>query len=147
MDRPRMASCAVDERLVFGPARTVESGVVRKLGLVITRAGATSTADFEAELARFGQELVRRNVAAYAVIAYLADYFRSTIYPALTPLAFDPGHPFPFISNLSKNLAVVVRHDGQTKFARVKIPDRLPRFVRGTADVRQQHHVRQRQQL
>lgn len=64
-----------------------------------------------------------------AVAAYVADYFRSTIFPALTPLAFDPGHPFPFISNLSKNLAVVVRHDGQTKFARVKIPDRLPRFV------------------
>ena len=47
----------------------------------------------------------------------------------LTPLAFDPGHPFPYISNLSKNLAVVVKHGGRTKFARVKIPDVLPRFV------------------
>ena len=47
----------------------------------------------------------------------------------LTPLAFDPGHPFPFISNLSKNFAVVVRHGGRTKFARVKVPDTLPRFV------------------
>ncbi len=64
MDRPRMASCAVDERLLFGPVRTVESGVVRKLGLVLTRGGATSSADFEAELARFGQELIRRNVGA-----------------------------------------------------------------------------------
>ena len=47
----------------------------------------------------------------------------------LTPLAFDPGHPFPLISNLSKNFAVVVRHGGRTKFARVKVPDVLPRFI------------------
>jgi polyphosphate kinase len=47
----------------------------------------------------------------------------------LTPLAFDPGHPFPYISNLSMNFAVVVRHGGRTKFARVKVPDMLPRFV------------------
>jgi uncharacterized protein (TIGR02118 family) len=64
MDRPRMASCPVNERLLFGPARIVESGVVRKLGLVLTRAGATSTADFEAELTRFGKELMRRNEGA-----------------------------------------------------------------------------------
>jgi polyphosphate kinase len=51
------------------------------------------------------------------------------IFPLLTPLAFDPRHPFPFISNRSKNLAVVVRHNRRTKFARVKIPDVLPRFV------------------
>ena len=47
----------------------------------------------------------------------------------LTPLAFDPGHPFPYISNLSMNLAVRVRHGGRTKFARVKVPGMLPRFV------------------
>ena len=47
----------------------------------------------------------------------------------LTPLAFDPGHPFPFISNLSMNVAVVVRHQHRTRFARVKLPDVLPRFI------------------
>ena len=51
------------------------------------------------------------------------------IHPVLTPLAFDPGHPFPFISNLSMNLAVVVEHNGRTRFARVKLPDVLPRFA------------------
>jgi polyphosphate kinase len=61
---------------------------------------------------------------------YLRDYFRNNIHPVLTPLAFDLGHPFPFISNLSINLAVVVRHRARTRFARVKIPDVLPRFVR-----------------
>jgi polyphosphate kinase len=60
---------------------------------------------------------------------YLQQYFSREISPALTPLAFDPGHPFPFISNLSQNLAVVVKHAGKTRFARVKIPDVLPRFV------------------
>jgi polyphosphate kinase len=53
----------------------------------------------------------------------------------LTPLAFDPGHPFPLISNLSMNFAVVVRHGNRTKFARVKVPDVLPRFVAIPADV------------
>jgi polyphosphate kinase len=60
---------------------------------------------------------------------HLSGYFSREICPVLTPLAFDPGHPFPFISNLSKNFAVVVRHGGRTKFARVKVPDALPRFV------------------
>jgi polyphosphate kinase len=60
---------------------------------------------------------------------YLNGYFSRDICPVLTPLAFDPGHPFPFISNLSTNFAVVVRHAGRIKFARVKVPDVLPRFV------------------
>ena len=63
------------------------------------------------------------------VKAFLAGYFKVHIWPVLTPLAFDPGHPFPHISNLSTSLAVVVRHSGRTKFARVKVPDKLPRFV------------------
>ena len=64
-----------------------------------------------------------------AVREHLSTYFSREICPVLTPLAFDPGHPFPFISNLSKNFAVVVKHGGRTKFARVKMPDVLPRFI------------------
>jgi polyphosphate kinase len=60
---------------------------------------------------------------------YLASYFRSEIFPLLTPLAFDPAHPFPLISGRSQNFAVVVRHRRRTKFARVKVPPLLPRFV------------------
>ena len=63
------------------------------------------------------------------VRTYLAEYFAREVYPVVTPLAFDPGHPFPLISNLSKNVAVVVSHEGRTKFARVKVPDVLPRFI------------------
>jgi polyphosphate kinase len=60
---------------------------------------------------------------------HLASYFKTDVFPLLTPLAFDPGHPFPHISNRSKNFAVAVQHNRRTKFARVKIPDILPRFV------------------
>ena len=58
------------------------------------------------------------------------SYFRHVVYPVLTPLAFDPGRPFPHISNLSLNLAVAVRDlKGVERFARVKIPDTLPQLV------------------
>ncbi len=57
-------------------------------------------------------------------------YFDELVFPVLTPLAFDPGRPFPHISNLSLNLAVLVRgKDGTQRFARVKVPDTLPRLV------------------
>jgi polyphosphate kinase len=57
-------------------------------------------------------------------------YFSETVFPVLTPLALDPGRPFPHISNLSLNLAVLIRdHSGQEKFARVKVPDSLPQLV------------------
>ncbi len=61
----------------------------------------------------------------------MTDYFEQEIFPVLTPLAFDPGHPFPHISNLSLNLAVEVRDPdtGQIRFARVKVPDALPRLI------------------
>jgi polyphosphate kinase len=58
------------------------------------------------------------------------DYFREVVYPVLTPLALDPGHPFPHISNLSLNLAIVIRDKkGNEKFARLKVPDTLARLV------------------
>ncbi len=63
---------------------------------------------------------------------YLAQHFRRVIFPALTPLAVAPGRPFPYISNLSLSLAVLVRDPtgGETVFARVKVPTEiLPRFV------------------
>ncbi len=57
-------------------------------------------------------------------------YFSETVFPTLTPLAFDPGRPFPHISNLSLNLAVLIRDSqGVEHFARVKVPDSLPQLV------------------
>jgi polyphosphate kinase len=62
----------------------------------------------------------------------LKRYFDNQIFPVLTPLAVDPAHPFPYISGLSLNLAVVLRNpeNGTEHFARVKVPPLLPRFVR-----------------
>ncbi|OLB78933.1 MAG: RNA degradosome polyphosphate kinase [Actinobacteria bacterium 13_2_20CM_2_71_6] len=61
----------------------------------------------------------------------LRDYFRDQVFPVLTPLAVDPAHPFPYISGLSLNLAVVVRDPdgGPELFARVKVPNNVPRLV------------------
>ena len=56
------------------------------------------------------------------------SYFTEVIFPILTPMAFDPGHPFPHISNLSLNLAVLIR-DSRDHFARIKVPGTLPRLV------------------
>jgi polyphosphate kinase len=62
---------------------------------------------------------------------YLREYFQDQVFPVLTPLAVDPGHPFPYLSNLSLSLAVTVRDPASHRplFARVKVPDILPRFV------------------
>src|SRR5690606_10441264 len=61
----------------------------------------------------------------------LRKFFRKHIFPVLTPLAVDPAHPFPYISGLSLNLAVVVVNPATDKehFARVKVPPLLPRFI------------------
>src|SRR3712207_357710 len=61
----------------------------------------------------------------------LREYFRDQVFPVLTPLAVDPAHPFPYISGLSLNLAVQVRDPdtGAPRFARLKVPNNVPRFV------------------
>jgi polyphosphate kinase len=63
---------------------------------------------------------------------YLKTYFQEKLFPVLTPLAVDPAHPFPYISNLSLSLVVIVRDrlTGEQNFARVKVPSILPRFVK-----------------
>jgi polyphosphate kinase len=64
--------------------------------------------------------------------ADLRDYFESDILPTLTPLTFDPAHPFPFISNLSLSMGILTREDedDEVKFSRVKIPKNRPRLIR-----------------
>ncbi len=63
--------------------------------------------------------------------SYMESVFEERIFPVLTPLAVDPGHPFPYISNLSLNLAVIVRDPvtGDRRFARLKVPPLLPGFI------------------
>ena len=82
-------------------------------------------------------EAARINITRWANLdeaekSSLSDYYSSQIFPVLTPLAVDPAHPFPYISGLSLNIAVMVRHpENEDKlFARIKVPPTLPRFVR-----------------
>jgi polyphosphate kinase len=89
------------------------------------------TKDVEPGLAQCGIRIVHWEELADADVVRLREYFRDQVFPVLTPLAVDPAHPFPYISGLSLNLAVSVREpeSGGTHFARVKVPNNVPRFV------------------
>jgi polyphosphate kinase len=84
------------------------------------------------ELERRGIGFVTCSMLPERQQAALRAYFREEIYPVLTPLAFDTGHPFPFMSNLSVNLAIELEdvETGAIRFARVKVPGILPRILR-----------------
>jgi len=83
------------------------------------------------QLAADGITLVRWDDLGESEQDRLRKFFRRQIFPVLTPLAVDPAHPFPYISGLSLNLAVVVVNPttGKEHFARVKVPPLLPRFI------------------
>ncbi|HJU90881.1 MAG TPA: polyphosphate kinase 1 [Gemmatimonadaceae bacterium] len=82
-------------------------------------------------MAEHGIKLVGMNDLQPPEWALVDAFFESQVFPVLTPLAVDPGHPFPYISNLSLSLAVEVRdpETGEDHFARVKVPKSLPRWV------------------
>ena len=83
------------------------------------------------ELGEHGIKIVRIEELTPAEWLVVDQFFESQVFPVLTPLAVDPGHPFPYISNLSLSLAVQVFDPatGATRFARVKVPKVLPRWI------------------
>ena len=83
------------------------------------------------QLADHGTRLVPWSSLGPSDMAYAESMFEAQMFPVLTPLGVDPGHPFPYISNLSLNLAVMVRDPqrGDRRFARVKVPPLLPGFL------------------
>lgn len=89
-------------------------------------------------LAEHGVRVVGMNDLTTTEWSAVDRYFEAQVFPVLTPLAVDPGHPFPYISNLSLSLAVEVRDPvtGEEHFARVKVPKSLPRWV----PVGREHH-------
>ena len=89
-------------------------------------------ADLLTELAGAEVEVLRVSAVADSERGELAAMFHGTIFPVLTPLAVGPGRPFPYISNLSLSLGVMLRdpETGQRRLARVKVPEVLPRFLR-----------------
>ena len=133
---------------VAGLMRRIKAGItpVRASGLDANQvlAQVTSRAkELTARQAALFQEDIRPALAGHNVNILgwdelnsdqqerLTRYFRHQIYPVLTPLAVDPSHPFPYISGLSLNLAVILRNprSGKEHFARIKVPDSLPRLV------------------
>lgn len=88
------------------------------------------------QLARNGIHLPGWRELSPQQAQWAEDYFRQNVFPILTPLAVDPGHPFPFMSNLSSSLGILLRNPetGERFFARVKIPGVLPQFVPLPAD-------------
>jgi polyphosphate kinase len=87
--------------------------------------------DLQPKLFGEGIRVVPHSSLRKRQIRMLRDHFEREVFPILTPLAFDPAHPFPHISNLSINLAVIVNEPGYgRRFARLKVPHILPRLVR-----------------
>jgi polyphosphate kinase len=107
-------------------------GIGRRVRDLVDRQSATVIRDIVPELAGAGVKLVHAADLSGVDHDWLAKVFQERIFPVLTPLAVDPAHPFPYISNLSLNLAVMVRDPmrHQPRFARVKVPPLLQRFIR-----------------
>ena len=107
---------------------------LRAIGRTVREMQAEASALLERELipelARHGVEILDIQAVPARSRRALDAYFRANVFPVLTPLAVDPAHPFPYISNLSLSLAVTLRDDGgEERFARVKVPKILPRWV------------------
>ncbi|NEA56708.1 RNA degradosome polyphosphate kinase [Streptomyces sp. SID13666] len=127
-------------RMATGVATRSASGLQPRdvLDLILTRSrelmarhAACFQNDIAPQLADEGIHVIRWAELTEKEQARLFTLFRQQIFPVLTPLAVDPAHPFPYISGLSLNLAVVVRNpvSGHEHFARVKVPPILSRFL------------------
>jgi polyphosphate kinase len=106
------------------------SAIREQLLPLLARADACWSEDLQPGLEQAGVRIANYGELAAARQAALRRRFEDEIFPVLTPLAFDPGHPFPHISNRSINLAVVVRDpESGEKFARLKVPANFPRLL------------------
>ncbi len=107
--------------------RLIRELVVRDAGLAMR----TLKNDLQPKLAEAGVRILGWEEIEPERRKELSAYFDSVVFPVLTPLAFDPAHPFPFVSNLSLSLAVELseKKEKRAAFARVKVPASLPRFV------------------
>ncbi|MER5454034.1 RNA degradosome polyphosphate kinase [Micromonospora sp. NPDC002389] len=118
------------------PLRTQLALVAEKAATLVTRHATCFVDDVLPKLADEDIRILRWSDLGDAERDRLRAYFREQIFPVLTPLAVDPAHPFPYISGRSLNLAVSVRDPdgGPELFARVKVPNNVPRFVRVDRD-------------
>jgi polyphosphate kinase len=113
------------------PPREVLGRIAERSAELVGRQAACFADDVAPALADAGVRILRWSELSEPERERLHGYFRDQVFPVLTPLAVDPAHPFPYISGLSLNLAAVVRSPdgGPERFARVKVPNNVPRFV------------------
>ena len=127
-------------QVVAGVAQTSADGLTpqeqldeieRRVGELRSRSRRCLEDDLLPALAAHGIQLVTMEELSAPEWATIDEFFESQVFPVLTPLAVDPGHPFPYISNLSLSLACQIRDpvNGSEHFARVKVPKSLPRWV------------------
>jgi polyphosphate kinase len=118
----------------FGPDRMSPSAqliaIRREVKRLVDAANTSLDKELIPALTSEGIEILEYDRLSAKQLQASERYFHEIIFPVLTPLAFDPGRPFPHISNLSLNLAVLIRDaKGGDRFARVKVPDSLPALV------------------
>ena len=111
--------------------REVHSAILKRTRELVTEQALVFQEDVRPALAKEGIEILRWDELTSAEKDRMDELFAERIFPVLTPLAVDPSHPFPYISGLSINLAVLVRNPetGIRQFARVKVPTMLSRFI------------------
>ena len=120
----------VAELSLDGRTPAEQLALIHPLALQLMRQARKCWRDLVPQLAQAGIHILDYDALNGEQKARVKAYFDAMVFPVLTPLAFDPGRPFPHISNLSLNLAVVIRDPlGSENFARVKVPSSLPRFV------------------
>jgi len=124
------AGFAVPSATGMSPSRLVEA-LTARAHVLMDRHAAVFEEQVVPALFDEGIHIVRYDELEDSEQERLRKLFRSDIFPVLTPLAVDPAHPFPYISGLSLNLAVELRdpESGKEHFARVKVPETLPRFI------------------
>jgi polyphosphate kinase len=107
------------------------AGITARVTELSRRTDALWVDDLRPALEKEGVQLVDWAALDDRDREHLGSLFRERIFPVLTPLSVDPAHPFPYISSLSLNLAALVRDpsSGERRFARVKVPPLLPRFI------------------
>jgi polyphosphate kinase len=123
-------AAGVNELSLDGRTPAEQLDTIRPLALQLMRDTRRQLYELLPQLDQAGIHILDYDALDDEQKASVTAYFDEMVFPVLTPLAFDPGRPFPHISNLSLNLAVVIRdQDGYERFARVKVPNTLPRLA------------------
>ena len=111
--------------------RDLHDAILERTRELVLQQSVVFAEDIRPALAKHDIEILRWDQLTAPERSKMTDLFQSRIFPVLTPLAVDPSHPFPYISGLSVNLAVLLKNPvtGSRQFARVKVPTILSRFI------------------